>query len=95
MKDPRKVRDISFRSATGSDVLFCKEWMPEYFYFMSLKFGAPLVIIGINLIVPIVFGILGGFEHALTKTEQTERTESARKGQRKPTVAKKAKKLLR
>ena len=41
---------------------------------MSLKFGAPLVIIGINLIVPIVFGILGSFEHALTKTEQTERT---------------------
>jgi hypothetical protein len=41
---------------------------------MSLKFGAPLVIIGINLIVPIVFGILGGLEHSTTKTEQTERT---------------------
>ena len=41
---------------------------------MALKFGAPMVIIAINVIVPIVFHLLSEFEHATTKTEETERT---------------------
>ena len=57
------------KTVPGDDTLYCKAWLKVYVYTMGLKFGAPLVIIGINLIVPIVFNLLSFFEHATTKTE--------------------------
>jgi hypothetical protein len=75
LKDPKAVFAISFDNIKGAgNTPYCKEWFYVYAYEMALKFGAPMVIIGINVIVPIVFHLLSEFEHATTKTEETERT---------------------
>ena len=75
LKDPKKVWAISFDNISkGDNTLYCKEWSYVYVYEMALKFGAPMIIIGINIIVPIVFHLLAEFEHTTTKTEETERT---------------------
>lgn len=75
LKDPKKVLATSFDSIKGAGkTQYCKEWFYVYAYDMALKFGAPMVIIAINVIVPIVFHLLSEFEHATTKTEETERT---------------------
>lgn len=75
LKDPKKLFAVSFSQIPGAgDTPYCKRWFYVYAKDMALKFGAPMVIIAINLIVPIVFHLLSEFEHATTKTEETERT---------------------
>lgn len=70
-----KVFGISFADvAPGDKTEYCRGWFWAYSEAMALKYGAPMVIVIINSVVPIIFDLLGKFEGHKTKTEETLRT---------------------
>lgn len=73
--DMIKVFGISFADvAPGDKTEYCRGWFWAYSEAMALKYGAPMVIVIINSVVPIIFDLLTGFEGHKTKTEETLRT---------------------
>ena len=59
---------------TGDLNHYCKGWFWAYSEAMALKFGAPMVIVIINALVPLIFDLLSKFERHKTKTEETLQT---------------------
>jgi hypothetical protein len=72
--DINKVFGISFTDVAPGDTEYCRGWFWAYSEAMALKYGAPMVIVIINSLVPIIFDLLTRFESHKTKTEETLRT---------------------
>ena len=67
--DINKVFGISFTNiAPGDTTKYCQGWFWAYSEAMALKYGAPMVIVIINSVVPIIFDLLTRFESHKTKT---------------------------
>ena len=66
---------IKFNGPGVSDQTeYCRSWFWAYSEAMGLKYGAPLVIVIINSVVPIIFDLLTSVEGHKTKTKETMRT---------------------
>lgn len=64
--------DIDFTAINPEDTRkYCKDWFYAYSKALSLKYGAPMVIIIINVLVPIVFAAFSKFEKHKTLNEET------------------------
>jgi len=73
--DVTKVLSISFADIDAKDTTeYCRGWFWAYSEAMGLKFGAPMVIVIINSVVPIIFDKLTALEGHKTKTVETLRT---------------------
>ena len=69
---PAELFNIDFSDIKASDTeKYCKDWFVSYSYVMSLKYGSPMVIIGINMIVPMIFAMFSKFERQKTLNEET------------------------
>jgi hypothetical protein len=72
IKDPINFIDISFTDQKASDSTpYCKEWSIAYFTVAALKYGSPIIISIINLLVIIVFDLLGDFQKSPTLNQRT------------------------
>jgi hypothetical protein len=55
-KDPASLFDIDFSDVRkDDDSKYCQQWFISYTKAMTLKYGSPLIIILINMLVPMIF----------------------------------------
>ena len=55
-KDPASLFDIDFSDVRiGDTTKYCQQWFISYTKAMTLKYGSPLIIILINMLVPMIF----------------------------------------
>jgi len=55
-KRPAGLFNIDFSDVKPGDTeKYCKSWSKAYLKAMSLKYGSPMIIIIINMLVPMIF----------------------------------------